>query len=239
MRIALAGLAFAAAVRVIDGIHGKTAHRRADAAPALGARLAVAAQVVLVVAHLADGRAAIHVHAARLGRFQAQRGVDALARGVLHRAAGASGELPALAGLQFHVVHQGADRNVPQRHRIAGLDGRVGAGADLLPGNHALGRQDVAALAVRVADERDVAGAVRIVFDALDAAGDAVLVALEVDETVLLARATAVVPGRDAPEMIARARLALRRRERLVRAALVQMRAIDLDHRARARRCRP
>src|SRR6202047_4170668 len=37
VRIALARLALAAAVRVIDRVHGEPAHRRADAAPALGA----------------------------------------------------------------------------------------------------------------------------------------------------------------------------------------------------------
>src|SRR2546426_2049978 len=44
-------------------------------------------------------------------------------------------------------------------------------------------REDVAPLAVGVPDQRDVAGAVRIVLHALHHPGDAVLVALEVDET--------------------------------------------------------
>src|SRR5580700_9569056 len=70
MRIALAGLALAAAVRVIDGVHRQSPRRRADAAPALGACLAVAPQIVLVVADFADGCAAVDVHAARLGRLQ-------------------------------------------------------------------------------------------------------------------------------------------------------------------------
>src|ERR1700747_278914 len=50
--VALAGLALAAAVRVIDRVHGESAHRRADAAPALRARLAVAGRVVLLVRYL-------------------------------------------------------------------------------------------------------------------------------------------------------------------------------------------
>jgi hypothetical protein len=49
-------------------------------------------------------------------------------------------------------------------------------------------REDVAALAVGVLDQRDVAGAVRIVLDALDHALDAVLVATEVDDAVLVLR---------------------------------------------------
>src|SRR2546429_4998222 len=57
--VSLAGLALAAAVRVVDGVHGKSAHCRAHAAPTLRAGLAVAAQVVLVVANLADGGATV------------------------------------------------------------------------------------------------------------------------------------------------------------------------------------
>src|SRR4029077_4458475 len=89
VRVALAGLALAAAVRVIDRVHGQSAHRRADALPALGAGLAVAAQVVLVVAELADSGAAVDVHLARLAGLEAQVSVDALARGEGHRGAGA------------------------------------------------------------------------------------------------------------------------------------------------------
>src|SRR5215468_6617319 len=66
VRVALAGFALAAAVRMIHRIHGESAHRRAHALPALRPGLAVAAQVVLVVAHLADGGAAVDVHLARL-----------------------------------------------------------------------------------------------------------------------------------------------------------------------------
>src|SRR5580658_8453698 len=53
MRIALAGLALAAAVRVIDRVHHDTAHRGTYAQPSHGAGLAEDAQIVLVVAHLA------------------------------------------------------------------------------------------------------------------------------------------------------------------------------------------
>jgi len=72
-------------------------------------------------------------------------------------------------------VHRAADRNVPQRHGVAGLDGRIGTGANLIAGLHALGRQDVAALAVLVQDQRKMRGAVRIVFQTFDDAGNPVL----------------------------------------------------------------
>src|SRR4029077_9286649 len=54
MRVPLAGLALAAAVRVVDWIHREPANGRPHALPALGARLAVTAQIVLIVADLAD-----------------------------------------------------------------------------------------------------------------------------------------------------------------------------------------
>jgi hypothetical protein len=80
-----------------------------------------------------------------------------------------------------------------------------------------------------------VRGAVRVVLHALDNAGDAVLVALEVDEAVFLARATADVTGGDAAEAVARAGLVLVRGQRSVRVTLVQVRPVDFDHRACAR----
>src|SRR5262249_12240140 len=79
--------------------------------------------------------------------------------------------------------------------------------------------------------------AVGIVLETLDDPGDAVLVAPEVDGAVLLPRAAADVTRRDAAGVIAGARLALRAGERHVGAALVQVRAVDLDDRAGAGRC--
>jgi hypothetical protein len=52
--------------------------------------------------------------------------------------------------------------------------------------DHALRRDDVATLAIRVQHQGDVRGAVRIVLDALDDALDAVLVATEIDQAILL-----------------------------------------------------
>src|ERR671937_2551902 len=50
-------LAFAAAVRVVDGVHRRAAHGRALALPAGAARLAAADVLVVDVADLSDGRA--------------------------------------------------------------------------------------------------------------------------------------------------------------------------------------
>src|SRR4029077_7163851 len=92
---------------------------------------------------------------------------DAFARSEGHGTAGAARQLPAAPGLHLDVVDDRADRDVPQRHGVARLDRGVGAGAHFIAALHALGREDVAPLAVGVLDERDVAGADRIVLPAL------------------------------------------------------------------------
>jgi len=97
--VALARLAFAAAVRVVDRIHRDAADRGPDAAMALRARVADLAQVVLVVAYLANGGAAIDVHLAHLAGAEPHGDVLAFARDDLHAGAGATRELGALARL--------------------------------------------------------------------------------------------------------------------------------------------
>src|SRR6185312_13968681 len=96
--------------------------------------LAVLTQVVLIVAELAERRTAVDVHLAHLAGLQSQERVHALARGVLRRAAGAARQLSTAPGLELDVVHRGADRNITQRHRIAGLDGRLAPGTNLIAG---------------------------------------------------------------------------------------------------------
>src|SRR5260221_10526095 len=92
----------AAAQRVIDRVHGLAAHRRTDAAPAVGAGLADLAQVVFLVAYFADRRAAIHVHAADLARAHAQLRVLAFAREELHPGTRGARDLRSLARQHLH-----------------------------------------------------------------------------------------------------------------------------------------
>src|SRR5206468_2945079 len=87
----------ASAERVVDRVHGLAAHRGPDAAPAVGAGLADHAQVVFLVAHLADRGAAVHVHAPDLAGAHAKLGVLALAGEELHARAGGARDLRALA----------------------------------------------------------------------------------------------------------------------------------------------
>src|SRR5262249_3031166 len=114
VRVALPGLALAAAVRVIDRVHGQSPYRRADALPALGPGLAVAAQVVLVVPHFPDGGATVDVPLAGLAGLETNVGVDALARAEGHRGARRARQLAAAAGLHLDVVDDRAHRDVAQ-----------------------------------------------------------------------------------------------------------------------------
>ena len=82
---------------------------------------------------------------------------------------------------------------------------------------------DVAALAVGVAHQRDVGGAVRVVLDALDLGRDAVLVAHEVDHAVVVLVTTALVTDRDVAVVVAARVLQLRLEQRRFRLALVQV----------------
>src|SRR5690606_11046636 len=140
----------------------------------------------------------------------------------------------ALARLHLDAVHGGTDRDVAQRQGVAHLDRGVGARDHLVPGLQALGRDDVAALAVDVAQQRDVRGAVGVVLDPLHARRDAFLVALEVDDAVMLLVATADVAGGDAAVVVAATGPALLLEQRRVRRTLVQVGRHHADHRATA-----
>src|SRR5690606_28461365 len=142
MRVALAGAAFTAAVRVVDRVHGGATNGRANAAPTLGARLAQLLQVVLAVADLADGGAAVGRHLAHLAGAQAQGGVGTLAGDQLGAGASGTGQLGALAGLHLDAVHGRTNRHVAQRQAVADLDRRILAGDHLVALGQALGRDD-------------------------------------------------------------------------------------------------
>src|SRR5690606_22953346 len=168
MRVALAGLGFTTAVRMVDRIHGCAAHGRANAAPAARAGLAELLEAVFGVARLADRRTTFGRHPTHLARTQAQRGVALLTRNELRGSTRSARDLRALAGLHLDAVHGRADRDVAQRQRVADLDRRLAAGHELVAVLRALGRDDVAALAVRVTQQGNVRGPIRIVLDPLD-----------------------------------------------------------------------
>src|SRR5712691_5459866 len=231
------GFSLAAAMRVVDRVHRDPAHRGPDSAPAYAPGLADRFQAVLLVADFADGGAAIHVYFADLPGTQAHLGVAALAGEKLHRGAGRARELRAPTRLHLDAVNRGADRNVPERQRIARLDRRLHARQKLHSGREALGGDDVAAFAVGVTEQREVCAPVRIVFQPLDLRGDTVLVAAEIDDAVMLLVAAPLVAHGDMAVDVAARLLRLLLDQRLVRPAFVQVRVYQLDELPPAGRC--
>src|SRR6266436_3459927 len=223
------GLSLAAAVRVVDRIHRDAAHGGPHAAPADAPGLADRLEAVLLVANFADGGAAVDVHLTDLARTQPQLRVAALSREQLNRGARGARKLCAPAGLHLDAVNRGADRDVPQRQGIARFDRRLHPGHEPRAGSHTLGRDDVAALAVGVAEQGDVRAPVRVVFEPLDLGRNTVLVAAKIDDAVILLVPAALVAHRDVPVDVAAGLLGLLLDQGLIRPALVQIRIYELD----------
>src|SRR3546814_4927964 len=96
--------------------------------------LAQLLEVVLDVADLADGGAALGRHPAHLARTQAQRRVHAFTSDQLHAGPGGARDLRTLARLHLDAMHGRADRDVAQRQRVTGLDRRIDARDHLVAG---------------------------------------------------------------------------------------------------------
>src|SRR3954466_16285804 len=172
-------------VRVVHRVHGDTTDGRALALPTHSAGLAPVDVRLLGVAHLADGGAAAHVDVADLARRHAQLGEPALTGDQLDAGTCGPGDLRAATGAELDGVNHRADRDVPERQVVAGLDVGRGAALDgvalLEPGR----RDDVALLTVGVVQQRDPRRAVRVVLDVRDLGRHAVLVRpTEVDQPV-------------------------------------------------------
>src|SRR3990172_485579 len=198
-RHAYRGAPLAAAVRVTGRIHGHPAHRRPPPQPALAAGLADLDRFVLGIPNLPNRRLAVQQDQPHLARGQTQVGEVALLGHDLRAAAGGPHQLPATPGVQLDVVHDGPCRDVAQRQGVARLDLRRRPGGDLLADAQPLGCQDVPLLPVRVVQQGDAGGAVRVVLDRRHLGGHAVLVPLEVDDAVEALVPAAAVPHRHFP----------------------------------------
>ena len=149
------------------------------------------------VAHLADGGLALLADIANLAGGQANLSHAVLLGHQLSSHAGGADQLGALAGVQLDAVDLLTNRDVGDGQAVAGEDVSVGTGHDDVAGLQAVGSQDIAALAVLVLDQGDVGGTVGVILQ-VDHSGLAFLIALEVDDAVLLLVAAAAVADRDA-----------------------------------------
>src|SRR3954467_12294746 len=228
--------ALAAAVRVVDRIHGRAARLRAHAHVALAAGLADRDVLVVGVADHADGRAALRADHAHLARGQAQRGVVGLLGHQLDARARGTAELAAAAGLHLDVVHERAHRDVREGQRVAYRDVGTWAGFHEHAHAKAVRREDVRLRAVEVVQQRDVGGAVRVVLDRGDLRRHAVLAALEVDLAVEALGAAAAVARGLAAVGVAPAGLGQALDEALLGLGLRDLREVRIGDEAPARR---
>src|SRR3546814_18195079 len=99
-------------------------------------------------------RHAIRTDIALLARGKADDNHAAITTGNLHISAGGAGDLTPLAGLQLDIVDDGADRNLPDLHRIARLHVHLLARDALIAGGDALRSQNLGDLPVLLLHQR-------------------------------------------------------------------------------------
>src|SRR5690606_36165741 len=91
-----------------------------------------------------------------------------------------------LARKHFDAVNSGTHGYVADGQRVACADGSIQAGQQGCTNFQAARSDDVATLAVGIAQQCDMRSAVGVVFKALDLGRDAVFVATEIDQAVVL-----------------------------------------------------
>ena len=145
-----------------------------------------------VVRNRTHSRHAIAMNVALLTRVQADDHHATVTTDDLHIGACRTCNLATLAGLHFNVVDDGANRNLTDFHRVAGLYVGLLRCNHLVTDGQTLWRNDVFHIALTVGDERNEGRAVGIIFDPLDGAFDVPLATLEIDKAIAL-----LVPARD------------------------------------------
>ncbi|MCY1519177.1 hypothetical protein D9M68_539220 [compost metagenome] len=225
-------------MRVIHRVHGNATDRRADTAPTHCTGLAELAQAVFFVTDFTDGGAAFDVHTADFTRAQTHLSVDAFASQQDGGSAGRADHLGTLARDHFDAVNRRTHRDVADRQRVAGTD--RGFDARHQRGAHfqTARSDDVTTFAVGVAQQSDVRRTVGVIFQTLDLRRDTVLVATEVDDTVVLLVATATMTDRDVTVVVTAGTTGLLFQQRRVGLTLVQVGANNLHHATAASRSR-
>src|SRR3989304_1973190 len=166
---AAGGSPLAAAMRVIDRVHDHAPDRGTDPLPPAAPRLP-------------DRRHALDEHQSNLAGGEAKVRVRPLFRQDLRDRTGGACDLTAFSHLEFDIVDERPDRDVPDRKSVPRLDVRAGARPDRGAAGDPGGTEDVPFPPVRVVQQGDPRGAVRVVLDGGDGRRDVFLVPLEVDD---------------------------------------------------------
>ena len=155
---------------------------------------------------------------ADLAGRQPDLGVVALLGQQLGRDAGRADDLAALARDELDVVDRRAERDVGERQGVADPRLGLGPGDDDVADLEAVGQEHVALLAVAVVEQADAGRPVRVVLDRRQPGRHAELVALEVDDAVVLLLAAAAMAHGHPALVVAAGAALLRLEERLVAA---------------------
>src|SRR5262249_47923175 len=148
--------------------------------------LANAYVLVVEVAHLTDGRHAIQMHQALLAGGQTHNRVIALFRHQLRLTTRATHDLTTAPLMQLDVVDHRAGWDIAERQRIADANLGLWSAHHTVADLEAVWRDDVAFLAIQVVQQGDARRTVRVILNREDIRRDAKLVALEIDQAILL-----------------------------------------------------
>src|SRR5699024_10194074 len=148
-------LALTSAMRVVVGVHRRTANVRPTAYVAASAGFSDLDVLVIDIPDLAEGRQAAQVHHADLAGWHAELAKIIDLRHQLRRGSGRAAKLTALARVELDIVDLRTGRDVPKRQRVSGPDRGVLPGNDRVVHAKAQRRNNVPLLTIRVEQQRN------------------------------------------------------------------------------------
>ena len=190
-------LSFTASMRMIVRVHNGTADGRTNAHMTDSSCFSVIDKVVVAVADNTDRCSAVQADHSHLSGGKTQGRVLAFLRHQLGAVAGRADHLAAVLRIKLNIVNHGTNRNQVQRQAVAHADLSLRAVHDSHADCEPFRCKDVGLLSVCVADQRDVRGSVRIIFDRGYLCRNVVLISLEIDDSVLSSVSAASVANGD------------------------------------------
>ena len=211
------GSTFTTTVRVVNGVHGCTAHVRTTPHPPLPPGFAQHDCIVIGIASLADGCSASAGDTSNLTTGEHQLRPIGFACHQRRQRAGAAAHSGSAARLHLDAEHLGSRRHALQRHAVAHFGGRIAAVLDFVTSLQTIGSDDVALFAVGVDQQGNATGSIGIVLDRVNFGWNAIFVAFEVNHAILLFVTTAAVAGGDFALKVAATLFRLGSQQRLFR----------------------
>jgi len=202
-------LAFAAAVRVVVGVHNRTADGGTDSQMTGLARFAHADYFVFEIAYLTYGRFALQGNESHFAGGHFQGRVSAFLCHNLRRNARGSRYLRASAGFKLDCVNDGTYGDIGKRKAVARFDIRARTRNDLIAHRKTYGCEYISLFAVRIRKKGYVRRTVGVVLYGLYRCGYAVFIAFEIYNSVFGSVSAAYVTNGYFTLIVSAARLAL------------------------------